>query len=177
MADANNWVYMLIGTAMKIRLTLCAIILFGLTACSGDTSSVSVSDVPEGKHWQVTLDDGTPEKGTTLMRQQLPGRLALMGSGGPGFPGIILLVPMETKYETGVFEKGVELELPGVADFGHCEHTKDSSNSMASVNVNITENSRELFVATFTFTDLECKKDAVVVSGSGVITEKKTVKK
>ena len=161
---------------MKVRSTLCAVIVFGLAACSGDASSVSVSDVPEGKHWQVTLDGDTPETGTTLMRQQLPGQLALIGTGGPGLSGIILLVPVETDYETGVFEKGVELELPGVGDFGHCELKEDSNTPNASVSVNITENSRELFVATFEFSDLECKKEAAVVSGSGVITEKKPVK-
>lgn len=163
-------------TTMKLPSTLCAVIVLGLTACSGDSSSISISDVPEGKHWQVTLDGGTPEGGTTLMRQQLPDRLALMGTGGPRFSGVILLVPMEEQYETGVFEEGVELKLPGAANVGDCEHTQDSNTHNASVSVNITENSRELFIATFTFADLECKKEAVVVSGSGVITEKRTVK-
>ena len=162
--------------AIKLRSTLCAGIIFGLAACSGDGSSVSVRDVPEGKHWQVTVDGSTPEEGTTLFKQHVSGRLMLIGTGSPDFSSVLFIVPMEEPYQTGVFEKGVELELPGAGDFDHCELKNDSNTPNASVSINITENSRELFISSFTFTNIECKAAAVVVSGNGVITHKRAAK-
>jgi hypothetical protein len=167
------------GKSMKLRSILCAAIIFGLTACSGDSTSISASDVPEGKHWQVTVDGSTPEQGTTLFKQHLPSsdKLFLTGTGSPDFSSVLLIVPMEKKYQTGVFEKGVEIELPGAGDFDHCELKDDSDTPNARVSVNIMENSRELFVATFTFTNLKCNKEKAVVTGSGFITQKRAAKK
>jgi hypothetical protein len=144
-------------------------------ACSGDQSSGKSAgngnNVPEGKHWQVTLDGATPHEAETLIRQYVAGKLTLMGTGGPGLSGVILIIPMATENETGTFETGVEITLPGISDLGTCKHEADSSTS--SVTVNITTNSDELFLSTFSFTDIDCKKGAGKVSGSGTITEKK----
>jgi hypothetical protein len=165
--------------ALKLRSTLCAGILSCLVACSGDSASVSVSDVPEGKHWQVILDGGTPIDGSKLTNQHVSGRLILMLRGEPFGSGISIFIPMEKQFQTGVFEEGLEFVMrgQGMSDYGTCEHKPDSNTSKANVSINITESSKELFIATFTFSDVECEQDGTVVSGNGVITEKRAAKK
>ncbi len=161
---------------MKIQLFLTIFVLLGVAGCSADDSSSGVANnIPEGGHWQVTVDGADTYESTTLSKNYLSGELLLMGSAfSQGGKGVILQIPMATEGATGSFESGVELELIAVPNVGQCEHEAGSTTS--KVIVNITHNSRELLVSEFEFTKLGCKKSGTDISGRGVITKKRKVK-
>ena len=101
---------------MKVHSIRHLCLFFCLAACTNEgVLASSANSIPEGRHWQVTLDGASPHESSTLMKQHVSGFLMLMGTGGPGNSGVILKIPMKTPYETGIFEKGVEITLPGIS--------------------------------------------------------------
>ncbi|MBE9538528.1 MAG: hypothetical protein IMF06_05555 [Proteobacteria bacterium] len=144
-----------------------------LVVLSGCGSSTDAGDnVPMGGHWQVTVNGTSPYESPSLTKQYLPGKLILLGSGfSIGGKGVSLIIPMANEGDTGRFETGIELQLMGVPNVGHCEQELGAGES--KVIVDITHNSRELFVAKFEFKQVACLKSAGNISGSGVITKKR----
>lgn len=158
---------------MKINLSASLVILLVLVGCGSSTDAGD--SVPMGGHWQVTVNGTSPYESPSLTKQYLPGKLILLGSGfNIGGKGVSLIIPMANEGDTGQFETGIELQLMGVPDRGHCEHEVGAGES--KVMVDITHNSRELFVAKFEFNHVACRKSADSISGSGVITKKRKPK-
>jgi len=155
-----------------MRTNLLASIGITLILIGCGSSSDAGDDVPMGGHWQVTVNGSSPYESSSLTKQYLPGQLILLGSGfSIGGKGVTLVIPMANEGETGRFEKDIELQLIGVPNMGHCEQEAGADES--KVVVDITHNSRELFVATLEFNQVACRKSANTVSGSGVFTKKR----
>lgn len=155
---------------MRVNLLASLGILVALAGCG--SASDAGDNVPMGGHWQVTVNGISPYESSSLSKQYLPGKLILLGSGfSIGGKGVTLIIPMENEGDTGRFETDIEFQLIGVPNVGHCEQELGTGES--KVIVDITHNSRELFIAKFEFKEVACRKSADSVSGSGVMTKKR----
>ena len=155
---------------MKIYLLASLAILLVLVGCGA--SSDTGDNVPMGGNWPVAINGTSPYESSSLTKQYLPGKLILLGSGfSIGGKGVTLIIPMANEGDTGRFETDIEFQLIGVPNVGHCEQELGAGES--KVIVDITDNSRELFIAKFEFNQVACLESADKISGSGVMTKKR----